>query len=96
MPDVSCQHLVALALVKGAVSFADSHDHGLMHDPVILRERSKVELVGDRALMDPVAPRGSVVEVTLTDGRKLDHYTKYPPGHQGEPADNRDGKRQGP
>ena len=85
MPDVSCQHLIALALVKGAVSFADSHDHDLMHDPVIVRERSKVELVGDRALMDPMAPRGSVVEVTLSDGRKLDHYTKFPPGTKENP-----------
>jgi 2-methylcitrate dehydratase PrpD len=52
---------------------------------VIVRERSKVELVGDRALMDPMAPRGSVVEVTLSDGRKLDHYTKFPPGTKENP-----------
>jgi len=31
MPDVSCQHLIALALVNGAVSFADSHDPDRMH-----------------------------------------------------------------
>ena len=42
MPDVNCQHLVALALVKGAVSFADSHDVALMHDPAILAQRAKV------------------------------------------------------
>jgi len=41
MPDVSCQHLVALALVKGAVAFADSHDHALMHDPVRPCENSR-------------------------------------------------------
>ena len=29
MPDVSCQHLVSLALLKGAVSFEDSHDAGV-------------------------------------------------------------------
>ena len=36
MPDVNCQHLVAVALVKGAVSFEDSHSRPLMLDPMIL------------------------------------------------------------
>jgi 2-methylcitrate dehydratase PrpD len=80
MPDVNCQHLIALALVKGAVSFADSHDAALMHDPVIAAERAKVQLIGDQALMDPEAPRGAIVEVTMTDGQKVSHHTKYPPG----------------
>lgn len=85
MPDVSCQHLVALALVKGAVSFADSHDTALTHDPAILAQRAKVELVGDPALMDPAAPRGAIVEVTMIDGRKVDHFTKFPPGTKENP-----------
>ncbi|MGJ4925607.1 MmgE/PrpD family protein [Bradyrhizobium sp. HKCCYLS2038] len=85
MPDVNCQHLVALALVKGAVSFADSHDVALMRDPTILEQRAKVTLAGDKGLMDPAAPRGAVVEVTLTDGRRVDHFTKYPPGTRENP-----------
>jgi 2-methylcitrate dehydratase PrpD len=87
MPDVNCQHLVALALVKGAVSFTDSHDAALMHDPKILEQRAKVMLAADQTLMDPAAPRGAIVEVTLTDGRKLDHFTKYPPGTKENPLD---------
>ena len=85
MPDVNCQHLVAVALVKGAVSFNDSHDVALMHDPRILEQRAKVTLAGDKALMDPAAPRGAVVEMTLTDGRKVEHFTKYPPGTKENP-----------
>jgi 2-methylcitrate dehydratase PrpD len=85
MPDVSCQHLVALALVKGAVSFSDSHDTALMHDPAILRERQKVSLIGDPALMDPAAPRGAVVEVTTIDGKKVDQFTRFPPGTKENP-----------
>jgi len=85
MPDVNCQHLVAVALVKGAVSFNDSHDVALMHDPKILEQRAKVTLAGDKALMDPAAPRGAVVEMTLTDGRKVEHFTKYPPGTKENP-----------
>jgi 2-methylcitrate dehydratase PrpD len=85
MPDVSCQHLVALALVKGAVSFADSHDLALMHDAKILEQRAKVTLAADHALMDPAAPRGAVVEVTLTDGSKVSHFTRFPPGTKENP-----------
>jgi 2-methylcitrate dehydratase PrpD len=87
MPDVNCQHLVALALVKGAVSFADSHDIALMQDPTILAQRKKVTLVGDVALMDPAAPRGAIVEVTMTSGAKVDHFTKFPPGTKENPLD---------
>ena len=85
MPDVNCQHLVALALVKGAVSFVDSHDTALLQDPAILRERAKVTLEGDEKLMDPQAPRGAVVAVTLEDGRTVEHFTKFPPGTRENP-----------
>jgi len=85
MSDVNCQHLIALALVKGAVSFADSHDTTLMKNPAILAQRAKVTLVGDAALVDPAAPRGAVVEVIMTDGRKVDHFTKFPPGTKENP-----------
>ncbi len=85
MPDVNCQHLVALALVKGAVSFTDSHDTTLMRDPRILEQRAKVVLAGDETLMDPDAPRGAIVEVTMTDGKKVQHFTKFPPGTKENP-----------
>jgi 2-methylcitrate dehydratase PrpD len=67
------------------VSFNDSHDVALMHDPKILEQRAKVTLAGDKALMDPAAPRGAVVEVTMTDGKKVEHFTKYPPGTKENP-----------
>ena len=85
MPDVNCQHLVAVALVKGAVSFVDSHDVALMHDPKILAQGAKITVVADAALMDPAAPRGGIVEVTLNDGRKVEHFTKFPPGTKENP-----------
>jgi 2-methylcitrate dehydratase PrpD len=69
------------------VSFADSHDAALMRDPAILAQRAKVELVGDQALMDPAAPRSARVEVIMTDGQKLSHFTKYPPGTKENPLD---------
>ncbi|WP_025602113.1 MmgE/PrpD family protein [Burkholderia sp. WSM2230] len=85
MPDVNCPHLVALALVKGAVSFRDSHDVALMHDPVIVAQRAKVTVQADESLRDPAAPRGARVQVTLTDGRTVEHYTRFPPGTKENP-----------
>jgi hypothetical protein len=85
MPDVNCQHLVAIALVKGAVSFVNSHDVALMHDPGIMAQTAKVTVAPDQTLMDPAAPRGAIVEVTMNDGKKVDHFTKYPPGTKENP-----------
>jgi 2-methylcitrate dehydratase PrpD len=85
MPDVNCQHLVAVALLKGTVSFIDSHDVALMKASPILALRQKIQLTGDAALMDPAAPRGAVIEVTLTDGRRVDHHTQFPPGTKENP-----------
>ena len=85
MPDVNCPHLVAVALLKGAVSFVDSHDTVLMKDPAVLAIRQKIQLKPDASLMDPAAPRGAIVEVTLTDGRQVQHHTQFPPGTKENP-----------
>lgn len=85
MPDVNCPHLVSVALLRGAVSFIDSHDAALMQDPAVLVIRQKIQLLGDPALMDPAAPRGARVEVTLVDGRRLEHHTRFPPGTKENP-----------
>jgi 2-methylcitrate dehydratase PrpD len=42
-------------------------------------------LAGDETLMDPAAPRGAIVEVTMTDGKKVQHFTKFPPGTKENP-----------
>ncbi len=87
MPDVSCQHLVSLALLKGEVSFEDSHDAGLMKQPEVLAVRDRLTLTGDAALMDPCAPRGAIVEIDLLDGRSLAHHTRFAPGTKERPLD---------
>jgi 2-methylcitrate dehydratase PrpD len=85
MPDVNCQHLVALALVDGRVTFADSHSRERMADPRVRAVKERVQLVGDKALMVPDAPRSGFVEVTLHDGRKVNHFTQHPPGTKENP-----------
>ncbi|MGE3840449.1 MAG: MmgE/PrpD family protein [Vicinamibacterales bacterium] len=87
MPDVNCQHLIALGLVRGAVTFLNSHERELMTDPRIRAVRDRVQLVADRSLMVPDAPRSGHVEVTLRDGRSVSHFTKYAPGTKENPID---------
>jgi 2-methylcitrate dehydratase PrpD len=87
MPDVNCQHLIAVALVDGTVSFSDSHSRERMSDPQVRAVKQRVELVADRTLMDPAAPRSGFVEVTLRDGRKVSHFTRHPPGTKENPLD---------
>ena len=87
MPDVNCQYLIAVALVDGAVSFANSHSYERMADPKVRAVKQRVELVADRKLMDPDAPRGGLVEVTLRDGKTVSHLTRHPPGTKENPLD---------
>jgi 2-methylcitrate dehydratase PrpD len=85
MPDVNCQHLVAVALVDGGVSFEVSHDRERMNDPRVRAVRDRVRLVGDKALMVPDAPRSGFVEVTMRDGRTVSHFTRHAPGTKENP-----------
>src|SRR6202011_1723263 len=75
MVDVNCAHIIAIALLRGTVSFADSNDVALMRDPTILQQRAKVTVTADASLADPAAPRGAIVEVTTTDGQHVGHHT---------------------
>jgi 2-methylcitrate dehydratase PrpD len=87
MPDICCQHIIALALVDGGVSFEDSHSYERMADPKVRSVRDRVELIADRALMDPAAPRSGRVEVKLRDGRTVSHFTRHAPGTKENPMD---------
>src|SRR5574341_720908 len=87
MPDVNCQHIIAVALVTGTVSFEDSHSYERMKDPEVRAAKARVQLVADRGLMDPAAPRSGLVEVTLRDGRTVSHFTRHAPGTKENPLD---------
>jgi 2-methylcitrate dehydratase PrpD len=85
MPDINCQHVLALALVKGGVSFDDSHSYEQMKDPKVRAVKERVQLIPDAKLMDPAAPRSGRVEVTLRDGRTVSHFTPHAPGTKENP-----------
>ncbi len=87
MPDVNCQHLVAMALVDGRVTFASTRSYERMSDPAVLAAKERVNLVADRSLMDPHAPRSAKVEVVLTDGRTLNQFTPHAYGTKQNPME---------
>ena len=58
-----------------------------MKDPQVLAVRARVQLVGDKALMVPDAPRSGFVEVRLRDGRTVSHFTRHAPGTKENPLD---------
>lgn len=95
MTDVNCAHIIAIALLKGTVSFADSNDVALLRDPQILQQRAKVTVAADQTLADPAAPRGAIVLVTLTNGQHVSHHTKYPPGTKENPLKHGGDQREG-
>jgi 2-methylcitrate dehydratase PrpD len=71
IPDICLQHMVAVMLLDKTVSFAAAHDKARMKNAAVLRQRAKVQLVGDPALQQLMPVRVAVVEVTLTDGTQL-------------------------
>jgi 2-methylcitrate dehydratase PrpD len=76
MPDICMQHLCAVMLIDGIVTFASSHDEKRMRDPKVLALRSRVELLGDEALTRALPSRQGIVELKLQDGRELTHHTQ--------------------
>ena len=87
MPDVNLQYVIAVTLLDGTLSFESSHSYERMQDPRVRAVQSRVELVADRSLMDPAAPRSGRVEVTLRDGRTVSHFTRHAPGTRESPLD---------
>lgn len=76
MPDVCVQHLAALALVDGGISFASSHDHERMDDPGIQAVRGRITLVASDELAAAVPARQAIVEIVTQKGERLRHHAK--------------------
>lgn len=85
MPDVNCQHVLALAIVDGDVSFDSSHDRERMNDPRIRDARGRIELVADKSLMNPAAARSGHVAVTRRDGSVVERFVSHAPGTKENP-----------
>ena len=76
MPDICMQHLCALMLLDGTVSFKSSHDARRMRERRVLEMRARIELLGDDALSQAMPRREGIVELRLRNGRELRHHAK--------------------
>ncbi|KMK64759.1 MmgE/PrpD family protein [Puniceibacterium sp. IMCC21224] len=85
MPAICAQHLAALVALRGGVSFAQSHDVGLMHDPEILALRKKIRLVPDDALVAARPERQSIVTVRFAGGETRSHHARTVRGTPDDP-----------
>jgi 2-methylcitrate dehydratase PrpD len=76
MPDICMQHMCAVMLVDGKVTFESAHDEKRMRDRKILALRSRIELHGDDNLSAALPSRQGIVEISLRNGRQLRHHTR--------------------
>ncbi|MBO9713316.1 MmgE/PrpD family protein [Sphingomonas sp.] len=76
MPSISVQHLVALMLVDGTVTFASAHDDARMKDP-------RVNALAARVRLDPAHP--VTITLTLDDGTQLSEQIGFMPGTPANP-----------
>jgi 2-methylcitrate dehydratase PrpD len=83
MPDVCLQHMVAVMLLDKTATFQAAHDQTRMKDSEVLKQRAKVQLIGDADLEKVMPRREAIVEVTLADGTKL---TEHVAAVRGTPA----------
>lgn len=75
MPDINVQHLLAMLLIDGRLTFHAIHDRERMGDPSILALRAKISLVPSEELMNARPRRQAIVEVATGDGRALSRRT---------------------
>jgi 2-methylcitrate dehydratase PrpD len=76
MPDICMQHMCAVMLLDGNVTFESSHDEKRMGDREVLSLRERIELRGDEALTRVMPSRQGIVEIRLRDGREFRHHTQ--------------------
>jgi len=76
MPDICVQHMLAVMLIDKTASFAAAHDKARMHDPAVLKQRAKIQLILDPEIeRNAEEQREAIVEVTLVDGAQLREHT---------------------
>jgi 2-methylcitrate dehydratase PrpD len=90
MPDICMQHMCAIMLIDGKVTFASAHDKKRMRDRAVLALRSRIELRGDDALSAALPSRQGIVEINLRGGRNFTHHTKGVRGSAENPMTRRE------
>ena len=74
-PELNVQHLLALLLIDGKLSFESIHDRARMQDANILALRAKIALVPSEELANAMPRRQAIVSVRTRDGRSFSKRT---------------------
>jgi 2-methylcitrate dehydratase PrpD len=75
LPGVCAQHLIAVMLLDGTVSFAAAHDRKRMTDARVRSLREKVRLIPSDELAQARPARQAIVRLQLAGGRILTQRT---------------------
>jgi 2-methylcitrate dehydratase PrpD len=85
MPDINVQHIMAITLLDGELTFKSSHSYERMNDPAVLELKKRITLQTDPELSASKIWFQGIVEVTTRDGAKLKEHVKYVSGNPNKP-----------
>jgi 2-methylcitrate dehydratase PrpD len=86
--DINLQHLLAVAVVFGKVTFAAAHAESLWNLASVRNLRARIELIGDPALDDAAFPRQVRLTMILNGGSQFEKQLITYRGTPENPASN--------
>jgi 2-methylcitrate dehydratase PrpD len=72
MPDVNCQHIIAVVLLDGKLAFKATQSYERMAHPRVREVQARVHLIGDPRFANQERTRPALVRIHLTDGRTVE------------------------
>lgn len=71
MPNINVQHILAVTLLDGGLTFETSHSYERMMDPRVIEMKKRITLIEDDDLAAAAISRQGIIEVTTKDGAVL-------------------------
>jgi 2-methylcitrate dehydratase PrpD len=75
MASINIQHLMAMMLVDGEITFASAHDNERVHDPMVVRLKKRIELA-ESVELSRAKTTQAVVEVVMRHGERFRYHTR--------------------
>ncbi len=79
------QHMLAIMLIDGGLSFAACHDDDRARDREVMALKRRIVLVGSARITRARPRRQGIVEIATRDGRRLAHRTRFVQGTASNP-----------
>lgn len=84
MASINIQHLTAVMLLDGDITFVSAHDDRRVRDPRVTALKNRIALQGSDALGRAKTTQ-AIVEIATRDGRRLRHHTRAVRGTAANP-----------